>query len=169
MSDQQRLGGAPFIFIMRYWLLKTEPSVFGIHDLNKCPKKTDLWDGIRNYQARNFIRDLMQPGDQAFLYHSRVQEPGIVGICNIISQGYPDPSALNPKHSYFDPKSVGLDAPRWYAMDVQLIQIFPKNISLYTLKKQPELKNMIVLRKGNRLSISPVTASEWKYITKMAH
>lgn len=148
---------------MRYWLMKSEPETYSIESLLDCPKKTDPWEGVRNYQARNFIRDDMQPEDLAFFYHSNCAIPGIVGIMKIVSTGYPDKTAWDKKSIYFDPKSTP-ENPRWYRVDVQAVQKFKTMIPLTTLKAHPLLKNMALVQKGNRLSVMPVTEKEWKTI-----
>ncbi len=150
---------------MRYWLMKSEPSVFTIDDLEKTPKQTVKWiptKGIRNYQARNFMRDDMSLGDQAFFYQSNCESPGIVGIMEITKLAYPDPLQFLKDNKYYDPKSTQ-ENPRWLNVDVTLV----KKLSLIELKKlrnYSELKDMMILRKGNRLSITPVTKNEWSFI-----
>ena len=151
---------------MRYWLMKSEPDAFGIDDLCRRPRQTEHWDGVRNYQARNFMRDDMRKGDQAFFYHSSCAEPGIAGIVTIQRAGYPDTTALDPKGKYFDPKA-GPENPIWYMVDVRLEQRFDTPITLVALKANPRLKGMRLLARGNRLSILPVTAGEWGAILKM--
>lgn len=151
---------------MNFWLMKSEPSAFSIDDLAKRPLQTEHWDGVRNYQARNMIRDQMQLGDQAFFYHSSCEIPGIVGQIEIVKTAYPDPSAFNPESKYFDSRST-TDNPRWYMVDVKLIKKFHHVISLKDLFQIPQLANMQVLRKGNRLSIMPVTQKEWQTIMEL--
>lgn len=151
---------------MNYWLMKSEPETFGIEHLQKAPKKTHCWDGVRNYQARNFMRDAMQIGDQAFFYHSNCKVPGIVGIAEIVSDSYPDYTAFDPESKYFDPKS-NPDKPRWFMRDIKFITKFPHIISISELRENPQLTKMVILRPGNRLSITPVTAQEWRAINKM--
>ncbi|MFQ6021941.1 MAG: EVE domain-containing protein [Acidiferrobacterales bacterium] len=150
---------------MRYWLMKSEPSTYGIDDLERVRKQTDHWDGVRNYQARNFMR-AMKVGDQAFFYHSNCEEPGIVGIVEIAREGYPDFTAFDPKSSYYDPKS-NADDPRWYMVDVRLQRRLRRLIPLTELKQTPALKDMALVRRGNRLSVMPVTAGQWKAILRM--
>ena len=152
---------------MNYWLMKSEPDVFSIDHLQKMPRKTEHWDGIRNYQARNFMRDAMKKGDLAFFYHSNCEEPGIVGIMEIASAAYPDHTAFEPGQKYFDEKSTP-ENPRWMMVDVKFKKKFKKNVSLASLKEEKKLSNMRLVQRGNRLSILPVTASEWKCILKMA-
>ncbi len=147
---------------MNYWLMKTEPSVYGIDDLAAQPDQTDHWDGIRNYQARNFMRQ-MKRGDRVFIYHSNVKEPGIVGIAEVVREAYPDFTAWDPQSKYYDPKSTP-DNPRWDMVDVRLLERFPRTITLEELKADPELADMKVVQRGNRLSITPVTEAQWQRI-----
>lgn len=151
-----------------YWLLKSEPNVFGIDDLRRLPTQTEGWDGVRNYQARNFLRDQMQVGDLGYFYHSNCKEPGIVGIVEIVSAGYPDAMAFDPTSRYYDAKSTPAH-PRWYQVDVKFKQKFSRTLTLTELKQQPELKNMPLVCKGNRLSVMPVTPEEWKVILQLAN
>jgi predicted RNA-binding protein with PUA-like domain len=150
---------------MKYWLMKTEPSSFSIDDLRKCPGQTTGWDGVRNYQVRNMLRDDMKRGDQAFIYHSSCDEPGIAGIAEITREGYPDPTQFDRKHDHYDPKST-IDAPRWLMVDVKFMRRFPRIISLDELRtlENKALAGMLILRAGNRLSITPVEAAHWKAI-----
>lgn len=151
---------------MRYWLFKSEPTAFSIDDLSNRPKQIAHWDGVRNYQVRNLLRDVIKQGDLAFFYHSSCDVPGIVGIIEIVSNGYPDFTAWDKKSEHYDPKSTQTQ-PRWYMVDVKLVQKFPRIISLTEIKQQPALKNMTVARKGSRLSISPVTPEEWQIISDL--
>ena len=151
---------------MRHWLMKSEPDEFSIDDLAKAPKQTTAWFGVRNYQARNFMRDDMRVGDRAFFYHSSCPEPGIAGIVEISRLAYPDATQFDPKSDYFDPKSTR-DAPRWVNVDVKLVRKTPL-VSVQTLRETKGLQDMVTLRRGNRLSITPVTAAEWKIIEKLA-
>jgi predicted RNA-binding protein with PUA-like domain len=148
---------------MRYWLMKSEPDVFGIDDLKRMPDRTDKWEGVRNYQARNMMRDDMQPGDLAFFYHSNCKEPGIVGIMKIVRGGYPDHSAFDPDAKYYDPKSDP-DNPRWYMVDVRYVRKLKRNITLSELRTHTGLSELPLLRRGNRLSVMPVDARQWDYI-----
>lgn len=148
---------------MAYWLLKSEPSVFSIDDLEA--RKTSLWDGVRNYQARNFLRT-MQPGDQAFFYHSSCPEPGIAGIMTVARAAFPDPTQFDPESPYFDPKSPP-DNPRWDSVDVRFGEKFPEVIPLAVLKATPALADLALVQKGSRLSVMPVSAAEWKAILKL--
>jgi len=151
---------------MGYWLMKSEPDAFGIGHLKARPRRTERWDGVRNYQARNFLRNVMRKGDLAFFYHSSCAEPGIAGIVKIVRAGYPDDSAWNPKSSHFDPKSTPAN-PIWYMVDVKLEREFRNSIPLAALKQNPGLRDMKLLQRGNRLSILPVTEKEWNAILKM--
>lgn len=153
---------------MQYWLLKTEPDSFGIDDLDRAPRKTTAWDGVRNYQARNMLRDQMQRGDQAFLYHSSCETPGIAGIVEIVKAGYPDATAFDRKHHHHDPDSDPKN-PRWYLVDVKLVRRLPRVISLDELRAHAnaELSGMVLLRPGNRLSVMPIAAKHWQYITSL--
>jgi predicted RNA-binding protein with PUA-like domain len=146
---------------MNYWLMKSEPDTFSIDDLKR--KKREAWDGVRNYQARNFMRDGMRVGDGVFFYHSNCAEPGIAGIAEVASDAYPDPSQFDPKSKYFDPGS-SRDNPRWMLVDVKFVKKLGRTITLDELKNHPKLEGMTLLRKGNRLSVMPVDAAEWKYI-----
>ena len=148
---------------MNYWLMKSEPTTFSIQHLAKAPKQTTHWEGVRNYQARNMLRDQMQVGDLAFFYHSNATPPGIAGIVEIVRAGYPDFSAFEANSKYYDADSHP-DKPRWFMVDVQLKQIFPKLLPLDTLKQHPTLHNMRLLQKGNRLSVMPVSHEEWHFI-----
>ena len=150
---------------MNYWLMKSEPDVFGIDHLAKMPKKTEHWDGIRNYQVRNMMRDEMKKGDLAFFYHSNCMEPGIVGIVRIVNEAYPDFTAFEPSEKYYDPKS-NPENPRWLMVDVQFVRKFKRTISLQELKTYKSLTEMIILRRGNRLSITPVSKKHWDFILK---
>jgi predicted RNA-binding protein with PUA-like domain len=151
---------------MRHWLMKSEPDEFSIDDLVRAPKQTTPWVGVRNYQARNFMRDGMRIGDRAFFYHSSCPEPGIAGIVEISRLAYPDATQFDPKSAYFDPKSTR-DTPRWLHVDVTLVRKTPL-ITLPMLRATPGVGDMVVLRRGNRLSITPVTPAEWKIIEKLA-
>jgi predicted RNA-binding protein with PUA-like domain len=151
---------------MAYWLFKSEPSTFSIDDCAHRPKQIEHWDGVRNYQVRNMLRDQIKKGDQAFFYHSSCDTPGIAGIIEIVKEGYPDFTAWDIQSDHFDPKSTR-DNPRWYMVDVKFLQKFPRIVSLEEIKKHPQLKKMQVTRRGNRLSITPVTKEEWQVILKL--
>lgn len=150
----------------RHWLLKSEPQTFAIADLAAAPEQTTCWEGVRNYQARNYLRQ-MQIGEQALFYHSNADPPAIVGIVEITRTAYPDPFAFDPTSRYFDPKSRP-DAPRWFMVDVRLLRAFSDPLPLHALRTVPDLKNMELLRKGSRLSVQPVTVVEWRAIMKLA-
>ena len=151
---------------MRYWLFKSEPDCFGIDDLSRRPKQTAAWDGVRNYQVRNMLRDEIKPGDQALFYHSSCSPPGVAGIISVVKAGYPDDTAWDIHSDHFDPKSTP-ENPRWFMVDVKLVKKFPRFIPLDEIKQHPKLKKMLILRKGNRLSITPVTPEEWAVIEKL--
>lgn len=150
----------------KYWLMKTEPSTFSISDLQECPKHTTAWEGVRNYQARNLLRDEFQVGDGVLFYHSSCDEPAIMGTANVVRAGYPDPSQFDRKSKYFDDKA-DLKGPRWFLVDIQLEKIFKNPVALMTLRTIPELKDMMLLKRGSRLSVQPVTGKEWKVIHHM--
>lgn len=147
----------------QYWLMKCEPGAYSIDDLKK--DKTSFWEGVRNYQARNFMRDQMKEGDQAFFYHSCATPSGIVGLMRVSKKAYPDQTALDPKSKYFDPKA-SKDKPIWHGVEVEFIKKFPKIISLQELRQIRGLEEMMVLKKGSRLSIQPVTPSEFQTIMR---
>ncbi|HTV87340.1 MAG TPA: EVE domain-containing protein [Dyella sp.] len=146
---------------MKHWLMKSEPDTFSIDDLKR--KKREAWDGVRNYQARNFMRDEMRVGDAVFFYHSNCAEPGIAGIAEVASDAYPDPSQFDPKSKYFDAGS-SRDNPRWMLVDVKFVRKLKRVITLDELKNHAAIAEMRLLRKGNRLSVMPVEALEWRYI-----
>ena len=148
---------------MNYWLMKSEPSEFSIDDLKNNPDKTEPWDGVRNYQARNMMRDDMKKGDLVFFYHSNCDVPGIVGTMTVHKEGYPDPTAWDPEDKHYDPKTDP-DNPRWIHVDVKYKRKFKRTISLTELREHKQLKDMKILQRGNRLSITPVTKKEWDYI-----
>ena len=153
---------------MRYWLMKTEPTTFSVEDLERAKRHTTGWDGVRNYQARNMLKDDMKVGDLAFLYYSSTDVPGIVAIMKIVKEGYPDPTAFDRKHDHYDPESDPTK-PRWFMVDVQLERRLGRVITLEELRKHAtkQLKNMVLLRKGNRLSVTPVEPEEWKFILSL--
>ena len=146
-----------------YWLMKSEPGEFSIDDLMARPSRTEPWDGVRNYQARNMMRDEMEPGDQAFFYHSACEVPGIVGIVKIAGNAYPDPTAFDPEDKHFDPKS-DQENPRWFLVDVEYVRKLKRTISLSELKQHEALADMVLIRRGNRLSVMPVSESDWNYV-----
>lgn len=153
---------------MNYWLMKSEPSTFGIDDLAAKKGKTASWDGVRNFQARNFMRDGMKKGDLAFFYHSSCEVPGIAGIVKVVREAYPDPTAFDAKDDHYDAASDQAN-PRWFMVDVKLEKKFDRVIALDELRAHEtgKLKNMIVLKRGNRLSITPVTKSEFEFIASL--
>ena len=147
---------------MNHWLLKSEPDVFGVEHLAAEPHKTAAWWGVRNYQARNFMRDQMKLGDQAFFYHSSCPEPGIAGIVQVSRLSYPDETQFDRKGKYFDPKA-SRDLPRWFNVDVKLVKK-TRLVGLQELRSHPQLASMVILKRGNRLSITPVEPREWDFI-----
>ena len=151
---------------MRHWLLKSEPDTFSFDDLKRRPKRTEPWNGVRNYQVRNFMRDDMKPGDLGFFYHSSCPEPGIPGVIEIVSEARPDPSALDPKSEYFDPKSDP-DNPRWLLVDVAWRADFERFVALPELREHPELAELLILRRGNRLSVTPLETAEFQFICQL--
>jgi predicted RNA-binding protein with PUA-like domain len=151
---------------MAYWLMKSEPDVYSIDHLRSQKRRTDHWDGIRNYQARNFMRDQMKMGDLAFFYHSNCSEPAVVGIMKIVSAAYPDHTAFDPNEKHFDAKSDP-DNPRWLMVDVKFKKKLKMPITLQAIKAEKKLADMRLVQRGNRLSILPVTPSEWRHILKM--
>lgn len=150
---------------MNYWLMKSEPGECSVDDALAANKATVPWVGVRNYQARNFMRDAMQVGDGVLFYHSSCAEPGIVGIARVASGAYPDPTQFDPKSPYHDPKSKKED-PRWLLVDVQVVEK-TRNLTLPELRANPALADLVILRKGNRLSITPVEATHWRLITRL--
>ena len=149
---------------MQYWLMKSEPDTYSIDDLQSFG--VDHWDGIRNYQVRNFFRDQMQVGDQAFFYHSNCKEPGIVGTMEIVSKAYPDHTAFDPSEKYFDSKSDP-ENPRWLMVDVRYIRHLNRMITLAELRQQKQIADMKLLQRGNRLSVLPLSKMEWQYILEL--
>ena len=150
----------------RYWLVKSEPEVFSFDDLLRIHNKTTNWNGIRNFAARNFMRDGMKLGDRVFFYHSMSGDPGIVGICEVVREAYPDDTALDPSSEYHDPKATK-DSPIWYMVDLRAVAQLTHPVTLAQIKARKELANMALLRIG-RLSVSPVTQAEWDVICRMA-
>ena len=150
-----------------YWLMKSEQSCFSIDDLEKAPKKTTFWDGVRNYQARNLLRDTIKKGDLVFFYHSNSEPSAIAGIAEVAKEGYADHTAFDPDDQHFDPKSNKKE-PTWYMVDIRHVRTFKKPLTLEQLKTVPALNEMMLLQKGSRLSVQPVTAKEWQTILKLA-
>lgn len=151
----------------RYWLLKSEPTTFSIDDLASAPKKTTSWEGVRNYQARNMLRDDFQKGDQVLFYHSACAEPAVVGTATVAKAGYPDHFALDPKHHYYDEKS-NAETPRWYMVDIKLEKKFARPVTLAELRQHKPLADMLLLRKGTRLSVQPLKQSEFDEVVRLA-
>jgi predicted RNA-binding protein with PUA-like domain len=147
----------------RHWLVKSEPDTFSFDDLLASPKRTTGWDGVRNYQARNFMRDGMQRGDLVFFYHSSTEPTAIVGVAEVAREAYPDPTALDPKHPHFDPKSDA-DAPSWMMVDLRAVEPLARPVTLAELKGTKGLERMVLLQKGSRLSVQPVSPEEWKIV-----
>jgi predicted RNA-binding protein with PUA-like domain len=147
---------------MRYWLMKSEPSDVSIDDLASMPKQTVAWYGVRNYQARNFMRDQMRVGDQVFFYHSSCEQPGIVGIAEVCKRAYPDATQFDAGNKYFDPKATPENL-RWFNVDVQFVKK-TRLVGIKELRGYPELASLRILQKGSRLSITPVDPAEWKFI-----
>ncbi len=153
---------------MAYWLMKSEPDCFSIDDLAQRPNQIEGWDGVRNYQVRNMFRDQMKEGDQAFFYHSSCAEPGIVGIMTIASAAYPDPTQFDPQADHYDPKSTRED-PRWLQVDVRFARKLERPVTLAMLRAhEAQLKGLVVLAPGTRLSVTPVRAEHWTYILNLA-
>jgi predicted RNA-binding protein with PUA-like domain len=150
---------------MKYWLMKSEPSECSIDDLAKAPRHTVPWVGVRNYQARNFMRDEMQLGDGVLFYHSSCPEPGIAGLAEVSSKAYPDATQFDPQSHYFDAKSAP-DSPRWVHVDVKLVRK-TRLLPLAEMREAPTLASLLMLKRGNRLSITPVTPDEWRAVLKL--
>ena len=150
----------------KYWLMKTEPSVFSIDDFKSLPKETTSWEGVRNYQARNFMRE-MKKGDLVLIYHSNAEPTGIAGVAEVIKEAYPDHHSWDKKSKYFDEGSTK-EKPRWDMVDVKFVKKFKSVIELSELKKMNELKEMLILKKGNRLSVTPVSEAEFSFISKLS-
>lgn len=153
---------------MKHWLLKSEPDVFGIDDLARAPQRTTAWEGVRNYQARNLLRDGFRKGDLAFFYHSSCAEPGIAGIVEVVREAYADPTQFDARSEYHDPASTR-ESPRWYCVDVRLQRRIEPVITLGELRVHAgeTLRDMVILKRGNRLSVTPVTLAEWRRIVSM--
>lgn len=151
---------------MNYWLMKSEPDAFSIDDLAQRPGQTEHWDGVRNYQARNMMRDDMKTGDQVFFYHSNCAVPGIVGIAEVAREAYPDFTAFDPDSQYFDAKS-NVAQPTWFMVDVRFVRKLTRTLTLQELKAKPELADLALVRRGNRLSIMPVSAEQWAFVLSL--
>lgn len=152
---------------MRYWLMKSEPGCFSVDDLAARPDSTTPWDGVRNYQARNFMRDDMKAGDRVLFYHSNCEEPGVAGLAEIACEAYADYTAFNPSEKHYDPKSVP-EKPVWMMVDVKLVDKFDRVVTLKEIKADDRLSGMELVRKGSRLSVQPVSENEYKTILRMA-
>lgn len=163
----KKRSGTPSRQPRRFWLLKSEPNSYSIDDLAAEPRQTTCWDGIRNYQARNFIRDDFQIGDRAFFYHSSAKPLAIVGTVEVVSAAYPDPTAFDPADHHYDPKSHP-DDPTWFAVDVKLLQRFSEPLTRDVLRDCEDLREMMLFQQGSRLSVQPVTPQEWKAVHRLA-
>ena len=152
---------------MRHWLLKTEPSSFSFDDLWKAPRRTTGWSGVRNYQARNLLRDELKKGDRVLIYHSSTEPPAVVGEAEVVREGYPDPTQFDPRDDHFDGDSPQ-DAPRWFQVDVRGVRKLPREVPLAELRSAPALKKMALLQRGQRLSVQPVAESEYAAILALA-
>lgn len=152
----------------QYWLFKSEPSAFGIETLGAAKGQTAPWDGVRNYQARNYLRDQVRVGDHVLFYHSREEPLGVFGTMEVVRAGYPDTTAFDPKSKYFDPASKP-EQPRWYMVDVKLLEKFSEPVTREQLQADPVASGMLVMKRGMRLSIQPVTAREWDAVLRLGH
>ncbi|MBI3077584.1 MAG: EVE domain-containing protein [Deltaproteobacteria bacterium] len=150
----------------QYWLMKSEPSVFSFDDLRASKNQTTSWDGVRNYQARNYMRDAMRVGDGVLFYHSNADPPGVVGIAEVVREGYPDHTAFDPSHRYYDPKSRK-ESPTWYMVDVKFVKAFKQPVMLATIRATRGLEKMVLVRPGSRLSVQPATREEWEIILRL--
>ena len=151
----------------RYWLVKTEPEVFSFDDLQNAPSRTTCWDGVRNYQARNFLRDSMKLGDGVLVYHSNAEPPAIAGVAEIAREGYPDHTQFDAMHHHYDP-DARTDNPTWYMVDIRAVRSLPRTLALPELREVKELAGMTLLQKGSRLSVQPVSEAEWNFVLKLA-
>ena len=149
-----------------FWLMKTEPNTFSWDDLLKEPRKTTRWDGVRNYQARTFLRDRIQVGDGVLFYHSSTDIPAVVGTATVVKTGYADPTQFDPRSKYHDPGSKK-DDPRWFVVDIRAERVFKRPVTLKEMRERRGLEKMKLIQRGMRLSVQPVTAAEWKIVTKM--
>ncbi len=152
---------------MNYWLMKSEPDEYSIDDLRTAPNQTEMWHGIRNYQARNFIRDDLRIGDLIFYYHSSCKVPGVVGIAEVTSEAYPDPTQFNPESAFYDPKSTQ-ETPRWMSIDIRFVEKLKQVIPLTLIKSQPHLADMYLVSKGSRLSVQPVSDEQWQAVLRLS-
>jgi predicted RNA-binding protein with PUA-like domain len=151
----------------RHWLVKSEPGTFAWEDLWRAPKRTTVWDGVRNFQARNLLRDEMKQGDLVFFYHSSADPTAIVGICEVVREGYPDPTQFDPKSDHYDPGS-DRSSPRWFVVDLEAREPLPRPVTLQELRATRGLERMVLLKKGSRLSVQPVSAREWRTVLEIA-
>jgi predicted RNA-binding protein with PUA-like domain len=151
---------------MRHWLLKTEPGVFSFDDLLQAPRQTTGWNGIRNYQARNFLRDQMEEGDRVLIYHSSADPPAVAGLAEVVRAGYPDPTQFDAKDDHYDPESTPA-APRWYQVDVKAVRKLPRAVSLEEIRRTKALAKMPLVQRGQRLSVQPVGPEEYELIVRM--
>ena len=151
---------------MRHWLLKTEPGVFSFDDLLQAPDRTTGWNGIRNFQARNFLRDQMEEGDRVLVYHSSADPPVVAGLAEVVRRGYPDPTQFDPKDDHYDPESTPA-APRWYQVDVKAVRKLPRAVSLEEIRQTKALAKMPLVQRGQRLSVQPVAPEEYALIVRM--
>jgi len=151
---------------MRHWLLKTEPGVFSFDDLLQAPDQTTGWNGIRNYQARNFLRDQMEEGDRVLIYHSSADPPVVAGLAEVVRRGYPDPTQFDPKDDHYDPESTPA-APRWYQVDVKAVRKLPREVSLEEIRRTKALAKMPLVQRGQRLSVQPVAPEEYALVVRM--
>jgi predicted RNA-binding protein with PUA-like domain len=152
----------------KYWLVKSEPDCFSIDDLAASPKQTTCWSGVRNYQARNFMRDEMKLGDEVLFYHSSADPPCVVGVATVAREAYPDHTAWDKKDDHFDPKA-STENPIWQMVDIKFKEAFPRQLPIEELRKLPILKNMVLLQRGSRLSVQPVTQAEFDAVVQLAH
>ncbi|PLX95369.1 MAG: EVE domain-containing protein [Desulfuromonas sp.] len=151
----------------RFWLMKSEPNCFSIDDLAAMPDRREHWDGVRNYQARNLLRDEIKVGDGVLFYHSNIPSPAIVGVAKVVREGYPDFTALDPTSDHFDPKATQ-ETPIWYMVDIEYVATFEHPLDREALRRHPLLAEMGVLKKGNRLSVQPVTFEQWQTVLEVA-
>jgi len=153
--------------VKRHWLLKTEPEAFSFDDLLRAPRSTAGWDGVRNYQARNFLRDEMKKGDLVLIHHSSADPPAVVGVAEVVREGYPDPTQFERGHDHYDPGSTR-EAPRWFQVDVKAVKKFARPVPLPEIRSAPALRDMLLIKRGMRLSVQPVTKEQYQAILKMA-
>ena len=151
----------------RHWLVKSEPGSFSFVDLLASEERTTVWDGVRNYQARNYMRDGMRVGDRVIFYHSQIREPAAVGLAEVASEAYPDPTQFDPRSRYFDPKASS-EQPRWFTVDLRALQHLPRAVTLAEMKADPALSGLDVVQRGSRLSVMPVSAAEFRHLMRLA-